>query len=457
MNFENINEYHLDRSKPPKPGNPKDVRFPEFFETKTASGITVLVIQDNMLPVVNVRFVFKAGSYHDDIPGVSAFTVDMLSKGTSKMSATEIASKIDFYGATLSYGSDYDANFVSIYTLKKYFDDVYNITADIINDAVFSNEEIERLRTQKINSILSFKDEGEYLASRAFKKFVYGKNTYANPIEGDENTLKEINRVLLLKFNEKYFTPENLIVAFVGDIEPNEALKYVKRLEEGNKKSKNGSENNNDTKLQIANSNPKVLLINKRDAVQSSLKVGHISKSRSDVNFFSLSIMNNILGGSFTSRINSNLRERNGYTYGARSFFELKKYSGDFSVETDVKTDITANAVKEIIFEINRMRNEYISDDELSIMKNYITGNFPLQLETPGAIASRVIALKLFDLEDDYYQKYISNVNAVTKEDVKKAAEEYLRPDNLVLSIAGNVKELEKQMKQFGDIEVVSI
>jgi zinc protease len=456
MNFENINEYHLDRSKPPKPGIPKDVKFPDFFETKTASGITVLVIQDSLLPVVNVRFVFKAGSYHDSIPGVSAFTVDMLSKGTSKMSATDIASKIDFYGATLSYGSDYDANYVSIYTLKKYFDEIYNITSDIINDAVFSNEEIDRLRTQKINSILSFKDEGEYLASRAFKKFVYGKNTYANPVEGDEHTLKQINRDSLISFNKNYFTPENLIIAFVGDINPEEALKYVEKLENG-QKSKVKSEMVSDSQLAIDNPKQKVLLVNKRDAVQSSLKVGHISKSRSNVDFFPLTIMNNILGGSFTSRINSNLRERNGYTYGARSYFELKKYSGDFSVETEVKGDITANAVNEIIFEIKRMRDEYVIDDELSIMKNYIIGNFPLQLETPGAIASRVIALKLFNLEDDYYQKYISNVNAVTKEDIKNAAEEYLHPDNLVLSIAGNVKELEKQMKQFGDIEVVSI
>lgn len=456
MNFENINEYHLDRSKPPKPGIPKDVKFPEFFEAKTSSGITVLVIRDSMLPVVNVRFVFKAGSYHDNIPGLSAFTVDMLSKGTSKMSATEIAAKIDFYGATLSYGSDYDANYVSIYTLKKYFDEVYDITTDVINNAVFSNEEIDRLRTQKINSILSFKDEGEYLASRAFKKFVYSGNTYANPIEGDENTLKEINREQILKFNENYFRPENLIVAFVGDVTPEEALKHVEKLERG--QTSNFNRNTKaDSQFTVDNSHSRILLVNKRDAVQSSLKLGHISKSRSDVNFFPLTIMNNILGGSFTSRINSNLRERNGYTYGARSFFELKKYSGDFSVETDVKGDITANAVNEIITEINRMRNEYIADDELSIMKNYITGNFPLQLETPGAIASRVIALKLFGLEDDYYQKYISNVNAVTKEDVKKAAEEYLHPDNLVISIAGNVKELESQMKQFGDIEVVSI
>lgn len=457
MNFENINEYHLDRSKPPKPGIAKDVRFPDFFETKTASGITVLVIQDSMLPVVNVRFVFKAGSYHDNIPGLSAFTVDMLSKGTSKMSATDIAAKIDYYGATLSYGSDYDANYVSIYTLKKYFNEVYNITADIINDAVFSDEEIERLRTQKINSILSLKDEGEYLASRAFKKFVYGKNTYSNPIEGDENTLKEINREQLLSFDKNYFRPENLIIAFVGDVSPDEALKYVEKLEKGSKWSIDKHEIKTDSRPSINNSQRKVLLVNKRDAVQSSLKLGHISKSRSEVDFFPLTIMNNILGGSFTSRINSNLRERNGYTYGARSYFELKKYAGDFSAETDVKGDITGKAVNEIITEINKMRSEYITDDELSIMKNYITGNFPLQLETPGAIASRVIALKLFGLEDDYYQKYISNVNAVTKEDVKKAAEEYLHPDNLVISIAGNVKELEKQMKQFGDIEVVSI
>ena len=444
----------LDRSKPPVPGKPKDIKFPEFFESKTSNGITVIVIEDKKFPLVTVRFVFGSGSFENkkEDSGLALFTSELLTKGSASMNAVQIAEETDQLGASLSSGCDHDATFVSLYSLKKFSDKLYDIGSEIILDPVFKEEEISRLRTQKINSVISYKDDGDYLAGRVFKENVFGKSNYANPTEGNQKSLENISRDKILNFYNSYYKPDNLIIAFVGDITIDEALKKVE-AKFGNW-SGNSVEKNTDAGFQ-QQSKSNVHIVRKKGAVQSSLKIGHIGVERNNSDYFKIRVMNNILGDGFTSRINKNLREVNGFTYGAGSYFDWKKYAGDFSIETEVKNEITANAVKEIIKEINIIRNENVGEDELQNIKNFISGTFPMQLETPNAIASKVIALKLYSLPADHFSTYISNINNVTVEDVKHAAEKYLHPDKLSICIGGNPEDISESMKQFGDVEVI--
>lgn len=446
----------LDRSKPPKSGKPKDVNFPKFFEAKTSNGITVLVIEDKRLPLVTSRFVFKSGSYSDyfagkDKSGLASITSELLTKGTEKRSATEIAEEVDFIGATISAGCDYDASYVSSYSLKKHFDKIFEISADVILNPIFDEEEIARTREQRISSLLSMIDDGDYLSEKVFKKQVFLNSPYAMPAEGFESSIEGITKDDIKSFYEKAFVPENLIAAFVGDITPDEAMiKVNENFASWNKKSANQAESLTPSTA----GSSKVYLIEKKGAVQSSLKVGHIGIRRDNPDFIAISVMNTLLGGYFTSRINKNLREVNGYTYGARSSFNPYKYSGDFSVVTEIKNDLTADATREILKELNDIRNEFVSGDELQNVKNYISGNFPMRLETPNAIASKVINIKQYDLADDYFNTYIKKVNELTKEDIKNAAEKYLYPSNLIISAAGNVNEIAESMKQFGEVNV---
>ncbi len=444
----------LDRTKPPKPGKPKDIKFPEFFETVTSNGITVIVIENKKLPLVTVRFVFRSGSYENsrENSGLALITSELLSKGTSNMNALEIAEETDQLGASLSAGCDHDATFVSLYSLKKFSDKLYNIGSEIILEPAFTEDEIERLRTQKINSVISYKDDGDYLAGRVFKEKVYGVNNYANPTEGTIKSLQNIKRNDITEFYSSYYTPDNLIIAFVGDITIDEALKKVEsKFSSWNSKSKVKNKKSN---IKPSDST-KVQIIRKKGAVQSSLKIGHIAVERNSADYFRLRVMNNILGDGFTSRINKNLREVNGFTYGANSFFDWKKFSGDFSIETEVKNEITANAVREIINEINIIRDEKVGEEELQNVKNYISGTFPMQLETPNAIASKVISLKLYSLPEDHFSTYISEINKVSIDDIKITAEKYLHPDRLTISIGGNPDDITDCMKQFGDVEVI--
>jgi len=448
----------LDRSKPPKSGKPRDVNFPKFYEAKTDNGITVLVIEDSRLPLVTTRFVFKNGSYTDHFSGVDKYglgsmTSELLVKGTESRTATDIAEEVDYIGATLSSGCDYDATYVSSYSLKKYFDNMFDIISDVIFNPLFAEEEISRLREQRLNVLLSMVDDGDYLADKVFKKYVYGNSPYAYPVEGNHNSIKSIGRKDIQNFYGKVFSPENLIVAFVGDITPDEAML---KLNSKFYKWENKKSSRDEIITPSLHDSTKVYLVEKKGAVQSSLKIGHLGISRDNPEFIPAYIMNTMLGGYFTSRINKNLREENGYTYGARSYFSCNKYSGDFSINTEVKTEITSNTVKEILKELNDIRNDFVGKEELQNVKNYISGNFPLQLETPNAIASKVINLKLHNLEDDYYNTYIRKVNNLTKEDIKNAAEKYLHPDKLSISIAGNTNAIKEEMKQFANVEVIN-
>ncbi|HMQ70394.1 MAG TPA: pitrilysin family protein [Ignavibacteria bacterium] len=446
----------LDRSVPPKAGKPRDINFPEFFETKTTNGITILVIEDKRLPLITTRFVFRSGAYLDHFfgenkSGLASVTSELLTKGTGTRSATQIAEDVDYLGASLSSGSDYNASYVSSYSLKKYSDNIFDIISDVIINPDFAEDEIKRSAEQRINSLLSMRDEGDYLADRTFKKVVFDKTPYQYPVEGIESSIRNINRDDIFSYYKKVFVPSNLIVAFVGDITPEEAVAKINEQFSG---WSGADAPVNEIIVPAHKDKTGVYLTGKKGAVQSSLKVGHLGIQRNNPDFIAVSVMNTMLGGFFTSRLNKNLREVNGYTYGVRSMFSSNLHSGDFSVVTEVKNNITANTVTEILKEINEIRNNFIQDMELQNVKNYISGSFPLQLETPNAIASKVINLKLNDLEDGYYNTYIKKVNELTKEEIKEAANKYLHPDKLVLSIAGNVNEIKSEMEKFGEVEI---
>jgi zinc protease len=447
----------LDRTKHPKTGKPKDVKFPNYYETHTENGITIIVVQDKRVPLVTSRLVFKSGSCYDSYfgknkSGLASLTSELLSKGTPTMNASKIAEEVDYRGAVLLTGCDYDASYVSSYSLKKHFDKIFHITSDVVLNSVFAEEEITRLKQQRINSLLSYMDEGDYLADKTFNKIVYGDTPYSNPVEGTEGSINDLVRDDFINFHKTHYVPNNLIIAFVGDIEINEAEEFV---------SKNFSDWNSKMIEEInipdilLSKEVKTYIIEKEGAVQSDIHLGHLGISRNNPDFVPVMVMNTILGGYFTSRINKNLREIHGYTYGATSIFNWRKFNGDFSVETDVKNSVTLKAIKEIIKELKKIKEEKISSEELYNVKNYISGNFPLQLETPNAIATKVINLKLYDIESDYYDKYISKVNALGVEDLHVAADKYLHPDNLTIAVAGSTKDIKEDLKQLGSVEVI--
>ncbi len=276
------------------------------------------------------------------------------------------------------------------------------------------------------------------------------------PQEGTEQSIEKITREDITGFYDKHYLPSNLILAFVGAISPEEALKIVE--------SKFGSWQKNsitaaDSNIEVSGdseeySNNYIYLVDKPGAVQSNLRIGHIGIARNNPDFVAVTVMNTILGGYFGSRININLREKHGYTYGARSSFSPRIHPGDFSVDTDVRNAVTDSSITLIIDELKRMVSAEVSDEELQTVKNYLTGLFPLQLETANSVATRVINLKLYDLPKNWYNKYISSINNLTKEDILNAARKYIHPDSLYIVVSGNSKQIKDKLSLIKDVKV---
>lgn len=443
----------LDRSKPPKSKPPKDVVFPDYFDTTLPNGINLLVIENYKIPSVSIRLVFKdAGSFHDgDSPGIASITSELLTKGTKSRSAIQIAEEVDFYGASLSSGSDWDGSYVTLSCLKKHLAYIIDVLSDVVMNPEFSEDEIKRLKEQRITSIIQGKDEPSVLSDKLFSKVVFGTFPYSKPSEGTEESINNLTRDQILGFYKNHYCSNHLLLAFVGAISKEEAFRIV---EDKFQSWSNRCEKEiiSDVSIQSDYDHNKVYIADKPDAVQSNLRIGHTGITRNNPDFVAVTVMNTILGGYFGSRINFNLREKHGFTYGARSNFPARLYPGDFSVDADVRNDVTDSSITLIFEELRKIISEEVTDEELQMVKNYLTGIFPLQLETANAVATRVINLKLYNLPKNYYSTYISSINKLTKQDIQNVARKYIHPDKMYIVLSGNSKSIKEKMKKFGDV-----
>jgi zinc protease len=373
----------------------------------------------------------------------------------------QIADEIDFYGGSISSGSDWDGAYISLSILKKHLDKVLDVLADVVINPVFDEEELNRTKDQRISSIIQNKDDAGALSDKMFNKVIFGNSPYANPSEGTEESIKKMTHKDILGFYNEHFCPQNLILAFVGDINEEEAIAIVNEHFSAWKKKCFVTETYiQDEKIpdKIEHYNSKTIyIVDKPGAVQSNFRIGHIGIERNNPDFVAVSVMNTILGGYFGSRINLNLREKHGFTYGARSGFTARIHPGDFSVDADVRNEVTDTSVKLVKEELKSIVKKEVTDEELQTVKNYLTGIFPLQLETPNAVATRVINLKLYGLPKNYYSTYISSVNNLTKKDILNAAKKYINPDDLYIVISGNAQKIKDKLSTLGKVEIYDV
>lgn len=447
----NSSTNRLDRTKPPVSHPPKDVRFPGYFDTTMVNGINLLTIENTKIPVVSVKLIFKnSGSYFDgDKFGLSSLVSELLTKGTKNRTASEIAEEIDFLGASLSSGSDWDGSFITLTVLKKYLDKAIEILADTVTNPIFLEDEISRLKDQRTATLLQSKDDASYLSEKLFDKVVYGSYPYANPLEGTIETISKITRSDIINFYNQKYLSQNIIIAFAGYITKEEAVNFTDKYFV-NYRNENNIQSEILSDINYPYPNHDIYLVGKRGAVQSNIKIGHLGIERNNPDFIHVIVMNTLLGGYFGSRINYKLREVHGITYGARSVFNTKLLQGDFMVDADVRNEVTGFAVQLIKEELEKITSEKVKDEELQFVKNYLCGTFPLTLETPNSVISRVINLKLYNLPKNYYNTYVSRINNTSKEDIYNMAKKYIHPDKLYIVISGNTKEIKEQVVKFG-------
>jgi zinc protease len=443
----------LDRTRPPKPGKLPEVSFPPFIERELSNGLKVYIVENHEQPIVSVSMYVLGGSSQDpaERQGLASISGEMLTKGTARRTALQIADEIDFVGGSLNSGSSWDANTVSVTVLTKFLPVGLDLLSDVILNPTFPQEELDRVKLQRLASIKQAKADAGYLADTAFSKLVFGDHAYGQQAGGTEESVEALTVDDVRAFHASQFGANNSFMIAAGDVNVEAFLSTLNDLI-GKWGKVSASERVLPPLPKIDAS--RVALVSKPSAVQSAIRIGHLGIERNHPDFITLYVMNMLLGGYFNSRINLNLREKNGYTYGARSFFDARVQTGPFAVSTEVSTAVTAAAVREIISELKLLTVDGISDEELSMVKNYVIGSFPLQIETPQQVASRVAMIVLYGLEKNYYDSFRDKVARLTREDILIAARKYLHPDKLLIVASGDIDSLHNAMAEIAPLEI---
>jgi len=406
-------------------------------------GMVLLVKTNHAIPVVMVNMIIKAGGVMEppEKAGLASFTAGLLTKGAAGMKATDISEGIDYIGGSLSTGGGDDYASAGLTVLKKDADTGFDMLAKVLMKPDFAPEEIERMRKAVKAGIIRSQQEPDDVASKAFDKAVFGeRHPYGIPTEGTIDTVDKITREDIVAFHEKYYAPNNCIMAVVGDITADEAKALVNRYLAGWKQK--------DIPAPVFPATPapkgvETIKIN-RDITQANVLMGHLGVKREDPDYYKLQVMNYILGGGgFVSRILDKIRDDMGLAYSAYSYFHPGKYDGSFQAGLETKNASAKLAIDETLKVIEKMREEPVTDKELQDAKDYITGSFPMKTDTNAKIAGLLTQVEYYNLGLDYFDMYEREITKVTKEDIQQVARKYLHPDNLYIVVVGNLKEVQ--------------
>lgn len=447
-----------DRTAAPKPGPAPSLKLPAVQKQTLSNGLPVWIVELHEVPVVNVTLAVRAGSGADprDKFGLANLTAEMLDEGAGARDALQIADAVDYLGANLSTSSSTDGALVELYVPVARLGDALPIMADVALRPTFPEGELQRVRQELLTSILQAADNPAALVQFAFPRLVYGpEHRYGTVAIGTAASIKRLTIADLRQFHATRYAPSNAALIVTGDVTPSTV---VAQLEAAFGHWKGGAVAASQVPAAPQLTARKVYLVDKPGAPQSQIRIGWIGVPRSTPDYFTLRILNTVLGGAFTSRLNQNLREQHGYAYGASSSFDMRGSAGPFFAAAGVQTDKTAEALSEFFKELDAIRKP-IPPDELEKAKNYVALLLPRSFETTQSLAGSLAQMFVFNLPPDYYETFTERVRAVTSADARRAAERYIQPDKFAVVVVGDLKTIEPGIRalNLGPVTTVAI
>jgi zinc protease len=434
----------------PTPGPSRDYRFPAFERLTLGNGLRVVVAPVSKLPIATVVALVDAGAAADPQgrEGVALLTARALAEGPERSDGAQLAERFERLGTALDSSADWDSATVRITVMTERLPAALALLAEVVREPSFPEREVERLRQERLAELLQQRTEPRGLADDMFSKFAYAAGSrYALPDGGTEATVESVDRSAVRTFYEGRYSPSSTTIIVVGDVTVEQARAMVTDAF--------GSWAGRSISPVAVVDRPAattrlVHVVGKSDAPQSELRVGHVGVPRLHPEYFPIVVMNAILGGLFSSRINLNLREAHAYTYGAFSSFDWRRAAGPFTVSTAVRSDVTDAAVREILLEIDKLRESGVTDAELTLATSYLDGVFPIRFESTTAIASALASLVSYELPDDYFDTYRSKIRSVTADRVLQAARVHLRPEELQVVAVGDAAAVRAPLEQLG-------
>jgi predicted Zn-dependent peptidase len=434
--------------RPPRPLAAREVKFPPYEIRTLPNGLQVIAVFHHEQPAVSLRLILRAGGAQDpaDKPGAATMAATLLDQGTTTKSAEQIASAIDSIGGVLGVGSGSDLTFINAAVMSDSLDFALQLVADVARNPAFSQQEIDRQKQQMISAMKVSYEDPDYIAGAVFDRLVYGFHPYGKPDAGTPTSLGSLTRDDLVAFHKRWFAPNNAILAVVGDVTPEQAFAGVEKAFGSWPKAELTAMPGGE----VPPPTRRLVVVDRPGAVQTEIRVGNIGLPRKHKDFLALDIALKILGGEGGNRLHRVLRSERGLTYGAEADLHALKDTGDLVASTDTKSATTAETLRLIVDEISKLQRQRVQQRELADAQAYLTGSFPLTIETPGAIALQVLNAVFYGLDLEELQNYRDRVNAITPEDIQRVAQQYLHPDRLSIVLVGDSSVFGKDLAGAG-------
>ncbi|HET7217867.1 MAG TPA: pitrilysin family protein [Vicinamibacterales bacterium] len=432
----------------PAPLAARDVKFPPYQFRTLPNGLQVIAVSHHEQPAVSLRLIVRAGGARDPEgkSGVATLLAALLDQGTTTKSAEQIASSIDSIGGLIGTGATSDLTSITAVVMKDSLGFGLDTVADLARNPKFAQDELERQRQQILSSLKVGYEDPDYVANLVFDRLVYGFNPYGKPDTGTPESIASITRDDLVAFHKAWFGANNAILAIVGDVSHEEAFAGAQRAFGDWARAENTAPKPIDPPPPTR----RVVVVDRPGAVQTEIRVGNIGLPRKHPDFLALDLAINILGGEGGNRLHRVLRSDRGLTYGASADVHALKDSGNIVADTDTRSETTGEALRLMVDEFWRLQRQRVSNEELADAQAYLTGSFPLTIETPSAIALQVLNAVFYGLDLNDLQTYRERVNAITPDDIQRVAREYLRPDRLSIVLVGDASAFAKQLAGVG-------
>ncbi len=433
------------RKTAPAPLEPVPFLIPQPYETTLSNGLKIIVFEDKRLPLVSFRLAFQIGEAHDaaDATGQTGAMVSMLTEGTKNRSSKQLAEEVERLGAHLSANSNSDNIVVAGSALTFYGTDILRLMSETVLTPNFPQNELDLYKQNTIEHLKFQRSQPNFLAEEQILRILFGKHPYSIAAPSPKN-IENITRQKLIALHAKRFVPNLATFIVVGDVDRDV---IVEEIEDKFGKWKQGSVENSEFASPPERAGNTLTIVDRPGSTQANIVLANLAINRNHKDYFPFLVMNQILGAGASSRLFMNLREEKGYTYGAYSSVDARRFTGSFEATSEVRSAVTGDSLKEFFYELNRIRDEKVSETELSDAKNFLTGVFPIRAETQEGLTNMIVSQMLYNLPDDYLQTYRDKINEINRGDVERVAKKYVTPEMVAVVIVGDAENILEQVK----------
>ncbi len=427
------------------------LKLPPFKKVRLNNGLTLLLMEQHEVPIINFNFVVKAGSIADSPgkEGTASATAALLRKGTKTRTADQISNEFDFLGGQLDADASFDYSNGSIEFMKKDTAKGLDLLADVLLNPTFPQDEVIKLLKQRVDEIKAAKDQAQAVVGNYYGAYLYGSHPYGRPSRGDEKSTAAITRDDVLRFYQTFCTPGNTILAVVGDFDTAQMEQTLTAKFRAWIPLKPPAKPLTGPEAAQPFSGKKLLLVDKPDSTQTFFQIGNLGITRTNPDRVFIQVINTLFGGRFTSMLNTELRIKSGLTYGARSSFGLRKMPGPFFISSYTRNETTEKAIDMTLDVLKRLHEKGVTEEELKSSKTYLKGQFPPTIETSDQLADLLTQLEFYGLDAGDVDAYYAKIDSMTMADAQRVIKQYFPMDNLVFVLIGKASEIEGAAKKY--------